>query len=125
MTAVDLTDDERTLLLKLLTLEIEGSKFPLSPHRAEAHPGYRLKSGRLPSLRRERTVGAAQRAGGAHEAASAHRYDPRHWRDRAEEARRMADQIQDHAARDAMLQAAIDYERLAEEPRAQKPQPPA
>ena len=28
---VDLTDDERTALVNLLTVEIEASKFPLSP----------------------------------------------------------------------------------------------
>jgi hypothetical protein len=52
-------------------------------------------------------------------------YDPRHWRDRAEEARRMADQIQDHAARHAMLQVAAGYERLAERASARKPEPAA
>lgn len=41
-------------------------------------------------------------------------YDAARWRDRAEEARRMAAEIRDATARDAMLQVAAGYERLAE-----------
>jgi len=41
-------------------------------------------------------------------------YDIKHWRDRADEARQMADQIADAAAKDAMLQVAAGYDRLAE-----------
>ena len=52
-------------------------------------------------------------------------YDARHWRDRAEEARRMAEQIQDPAAQDAMLHVAAGYERLAQRASARKPEPAA
>lgn len=38
----DLTDDERKLLVNMLTLEIEGSKFPLS-QRVEALKRIRAK----------------------------------------------------------------------------------
>jgi hypothetical protein len=40
--------------------------------------------------------------------------DPGHWRQRAEEARRIADQMNDSQSKDAMLRIAKDYERLAE-----------
>ena len=40
--ADDLTDDERKLLVNLLTVEIEGSKFPLSP-RIESMKRIRAK----------------------------------------------------------------------------------
>ena len=40
--------------------------------------------------------------------------DPRHWRERAEEARTRADQIGDPKSKNAMLRIAHDYELLAE-----------
>ena len=40
-------------------------------------------------------------------------HDPEHWRQRAEEARAVADQIADPEARQMMLKIADDYERLA------------
>ena len=52
-------------------------------------------------------------------------YDASHWRDRAEEARRMAKQIEDPSARDAMLQVAAGYERLAERASARRTDPAA
>jgi hypothetical protein len=39
--------------------------------------------------------------------------DPTHWRQRAQEARAIADQITDLPAKAAMLRIAEDYERLA------------
>lgn len=39
--------------------------------------------------------------------------DPEHWRNRANEARALAEQIQDPQSREAMLRIASDYERLA------------
>jgi hypothetical protein len=39
--------------------------------------------------------------------------DPEHWRQRAEEARRLAEQINDPAAKETMLRVAADYDRLA------------
>jgi hypothetical protein len=54
--------------------------------------------------------------------------DPEHWRNRAEEARALADQMSDEASKQTMLRIAADYERLAERAalRAQgaSPQPP-
>lgn len=38
---------------------------------------------------------------------------PEHWRQRAEEARRQAEQIQDAEAKQAMLAVADNYEKLA------------
>ena len=48
--------------------------------------------------------------------------DPEHWRNRAERARSLADQMNDEAFKQMMLRTAADYERLAERvaPRAQK-----
>jgi hypothetical protein len=40
--------------------------------------------------------------------------DPKHWRERAEEARTRADQISDPQSKNAMLRIAHDYELLAE-----------
>src|SRR5262249_29664668 len=40
--------------------------------------------------------------------------DPRHWRERAEEARSRADQIAEPQSKNAMLRIAHDYEILAE-----------
>jgi hypothetical protein len=40
--------------------------------------------------------------------------DPAHWRQRAEEARTIAEQMSDPNSKDAMLRIAKDYERLAE-----------
>ena len=40
-------------------------------------------------------------------------YDPKHWRDRAEEMRKLAAQMIDGASRETMLQIADDYDRLA------------
>ncbi len=41
-------------------------------------------------------------------------FDPKHWRERAEEARTQAEQIRDPVARAAMLRIAEDYELLAQ-----------
>ena len=43
--------------------------------------------------------------------------DPKHWRERAEEARSIADQVSDPEAKRTMLRIADDYERLAEHAR--------
>ena len=40
--------------------------------------------------------------------------DPKHWRQRAEEARVLADQMSDSASKEMMLGILRDYERLAE-----------
>ena len=40
--------------------------------------------------------------------------DPNHWRNRAEEARAQAEQLNEPQARKIMLDAAADYDRLAE-----------
>ena len=54
--------------------------------------------------------------------------DPEHWRNRAEEARTSAEQMNDEASKQTMLRIAADYEKLAERAalRAQggSPQPP-
>jgi hypothetical protein len=40
--------------------------------------------------------------------------DPEHWRNHAERARSLADQINDQAFKQMMLRTAADYDRLAE-----------
>jgi hypothetical protein len=40
--------------------------------------------------------------------------NPKHWRERAKEARRMADSLSDPVARENMLEVAAAYERMAE-----------
>jgi len=40
--------------------------------------------------------------------------DPEHWRKRAEEARTLANQMNDETAKQTMLSIAADYDRLAE-----------
>jgi len=52
-------------------------------------------------------------------------YHAKHWQERAEEARRMAEQIPDPAAQEAMLQVAAGYERLAERAAARRSEPAA
>jgi hypothetical protein len=40
--------------------------------------------------------------------------DPKHWRDRAEEDRTLAEQMTDETSKQMMLRIAADYETLAE-----------
>jgi hypothetical protein len=40
--------------------------------------------------------------------------DSKHWRERAEEARAVAEQLTDEKSREAMLRIAKDYDQLAE-----------
>jgi hypothetical protein len=40
--------------------------------------------------------------------------DPKHWRERADEARRVASQLTDPEAKKTMLEIAASYDRLAE-----------
>ena len=42
------------------------------------------------------------------------RLDAAHWRDRAEEARSLAEQMTDPESRERMLRIAADYDKLAE-----------
>ena len=46
--------------------------------------------------------------------AKLHINDPKHWRERAEEARVHAEQMADPEAKQTMLKIAEDYEKLAE-----------
>jgi hypothetical protein len=48
-------------------------------------------------------------------------HDARHWRDRAEEARQLAESMRNRAAREAMLKVAASYERLAKRVAIKKP----
>jgi hypothetical protein len=41
--------------------------------------------------------------------------DPKHWRQRAQEARALAEQMPDAESKEAMLRIARDYERLAQQ----------
>jgi hypothetical protein len=41
--------------------------------------------------------------------------DPEHWRQRAKEARSVAEQLTDPTSKAAMLRIAADYERIAEQ----------
>jgi hypothetical protein len=50
--------------------------------------------------------------------------DPEHWRGRAEEARAIAEQMQDMPSREAMLRIAKDYERLAKRAEQRLKRPP-
>ena len=43
-----------------------------------------------------------------------HINDPAHWRNRAEEARTLAEQMNDEVSKQMMLAIAADYEKLAE-----------
>jgi len=45
---------------------------------------------------------------------ASHINDPKHWRDRAEAMRALAEETADANARETMLRVAADYEKLAE-----------
>ena len=47
-------------------------------------------------------------------AGNQHFNNPKHWRDRAEEARILADDMHDDQSKRVMLEIAEDYEKLAE-----------
>lgn len=42
-----------------------------------------------------------------------HFYDPEHWKQRAEEARTLAEEMSDETSRRTMLRIAVDYDNLA------------
>ncbi len=50
-------------------------------------------------------------------------FDPKHWKDRADEMRALAEDMKDQTARVIMLQIARDYDRLAERAQQQDPKP--
>ena len=45
---------------------------------------------------------------------SSHINDPEHWRQRAQDMRKLAQDVNDSAAKQTMLRIAADYDRLAE-----------
>ena len=45
---------------------------------------------------------------------TSHINDPEHWRNRAEEARTLANQMNDEVSKQMMLRIAADYDKLAE-----------
>ena len=49
--------------------------------------------------------------------------DPKHWRDKAEEARRKAEDMTDSEARETMMRVAEQYDRLAEKAEHRSPEP--
>jgi hypothetical protein len=51
--------------------------------------------------------------------------DPKHWRDRAEEIRTLADDMHDEISRQMMLRIAEDYERLAQRAEERAGRPPS
>jgi hypothetical protein len=51
-------------------------------------------------------------------------HEPAHWRKRAEQARTIADQMNDAEARSMMLKIAEDYEKLAKRAEARVAKPP-
>ena len=72
MPPVDLTDDERQALINLLTVEIEASKFPLSPRIEQ------LKADQGEAARRGASAGgAATIARGADAQPRPHKVEPR------------------------------------------------
>jgi hypothetical protein len=50
-------------------------------------------------------------------------FDAKRWRDRAEEARAHAEQINDPSARETLLRIAAEYEKLAQQAETKRPRP--